>query len=554
MSKKQYDAIVVGSGAAGSFAAKELTERGLEVLLLEAGPNITEEDFNPALVDSKPKGINLMARILGALQGQPIQARVAFFGKQFKHLFVNDWKNPYTTPKDDFFLWIRGRQLGGRLHTYGRMVLRMTDYDLKAASRDGYGEDWPICYADLAPYYDQVEKFIGIYGMQDNVPNLPDGKYAHASKLTALEKEFKTKVEAHWTDRSVVSWRYAAPNLKRVPLPLLAAKETGRLTIRTDAIVKCITVDSATGKATGAEFIDRVTKKTETVSANVVVLCASTIESVRLLLNSASPKHPNGLGNSSGLLGRYFMDQCPSLMFGSVPGAKGWEMDDSAPPDPFYPPSGGIYIPRFQNLDSATNPDFRRGFAFQGTIGRGYVPDDSPAMFGIMGFGETPPYQDNRITLDPKRKDAWGIPAPHLKCSLSQNEHALLREQMRSVREMADYCGYKIDFAGSTFGLENAKGAFPEADWFSRFMFRQSFKKSMAVGAAIHECGGARMGDDPAKSVLNSFNQSWDVKNLFVTDGSSFTSSGTVGPALTIMALTVRACEYIAQEYSANRL
>jgi choline dehydrogenase-like flavoprotein len=175
-------------------------------------------------------------------------------------------------------------------------------------------------------------------------------------------------------------------------------------------------------------------------------------------------------------------------------------------------------------------------------------------MFGLMGFGETLPYYENRITLDPRRKDAWGIPAPHLKCSLAENEHALLREQMRSAREMAEYCGYKIDFAGSAFGLENANGAFPEADWFSRFMFRHSFKKSMAVGAAIHECGGARMGADPAKSVLNSFNQSWDVKNLFVTDGSSFTSSGTVGPALTIMALTVRACEYIAQEYGASRL
>jgi choline dehydrogenase-like flavoprotein len=335
---------------------------------------------------------------------------------------------------------------------------------------------------------------------------------------------------------------------------LLAAKETDRLTIRTDAIVKRITVDSITGKATGAEFIDRVTKKTETVSANVMVLCASTIESVRLLLNSASPKHPNGLGNSSGLLGSYFMDQCPSLMVGSVPGTKGWELDDSAPPDPFYAPAGGIYIPRFQNLDRVTNPEFLRGFAFQGAIGRGYVADGSPAMFGIMGFGETLPYHDNRISLDPTRKDAWGIPVPHLKCSLTTNEHALLREQMRSVREMVKCCGYKVDFTGSTFGLEDAKGAFPEADWFSRFMFRQSFKKSMAVGAAIHECGGARMGVDPAKSVLNSFNQSWDAKNLFVTDGSCFTSSGTVGPALTIMAITARACEYIAREYKASRL
>ena len=551
---RNFDALVIGSGAAGSFAAKELAQRGLEVLLLEAGPDITEDDFKAIPASLSQKGVGLLPRILAGLQGQHIQARVAFFGKQFKHLFVNDRQHPYTTPPDDFFLWIRGRQLGGRLHTYGRVLLRMTDYDLKAASRDGYGEDWPISYDDLAPYYSQVEKFLGVYGTEDHIRNLPGGCYPNKPKLTAAEQAFKAKVEDKWPDRSVVSWRYAAPNLKRVPLPLLAAKQTGRLTIRTDAIVKKITVDSSTGKATGAEFIDRLTRKTETVSANVVVLCASTIESVRLLLNSASPKHPNGVGNSTGLLGRYFMDQCPSLIFGKVPGTNGWEPDDSAPPDPFYVPSGGVYIPRFQNLDTVTNPQFKRGFAFQGTVGRGYVPHDRPAMFGMMGFGETLPYRDNSITLNPRRKDAWGIPVPHLKCSLTINEHALLREQMRSVKEMVTHCGYKIDFEGSTFGLVNGKQAFPEADWLSRLMFRMSFKNSMAIGAAIHECGGARMGNDPTKSVLNSYNQCWDVKNLFVTDGSSFPSSGTVGPALTIMALTVRACDYIAKEYKANAL
>jgi len=553
MQQKQFDALVIGSGAAGSFAAKELTQRGLEVLLLEAGPNITEDDFK---VPDRPrqKGINLKSRALAVLKGQYIQARIGFFGDQFKHLFVNDWQNPYTTPPDDFYLWIRGRQLGGRLHLYGRVLLRMTDFDFKAASSDGYGDDWPISYADLAPYYDQVEEFMGVYGSHDKIRNLPDGIYSGTPKLTALEKSFKATIESKWPERSVVSWRYAAPNLKRVPLPILAAKETGRLTIRTDGIVKRITVDAETGKATGAEFIDRITKKTHTASANVVVLCASTIESVRLLLNSASPRHPNGLANSSGLLGRYFMDQCPSQIYGTVPGAHGWELDDSAPHDPFYAASGGVYIPRFQNLDGGTNPKFKRGFAFQGAIGRGYIPDDRPAIFGIMGFGETLPYYENRITLNAWRKDAWGIPAPHIKCSFAQNEHELLHEQVRSIREMVDACGYKIVFSGSTFGLENEKEVFPDADWLSRFMFRKSFKKSMAIGAAIHECGGARMGDDPAKSILNSYNQSWDVKNLFVTDGSSFASSGTVGPALTIMALTVRACEYIAEQYKTNGL
>lgn len=553
MNTKRFDALVIGSGAAGSFAAKELTQRGLEVLLLEAGPNITKDDFQVP-EHHEQKGINVKARALAALKGQYIQARIGFFSDRVGHLFVNDWKNPYSTPPEDFYLWIRGKQLGGRLHLYGRVLHRMTDYDFKAASFDGYGDDWPISYSDVAPYYQRVEEFLGVYGSQDHLRALPDGTYSSMPKLTKLENAFKARVESRWPDRSVVSWRYAAPNLKRVPLPLLAANATGRLTIRTDAIVKRVTVDAHTGKATGAEFVDRVTKKTETVGANVVVLCASTIESIRLLLNSGSSKHPDGLANSSGLLGHYFMDQCPSQIYGSVPGAYGWELDDSAPSDPFYVPSGGVYIPRFQNLDKTTKPKFKRGFAFQGAIGRSYVPDNHAAIFGIMGFGETLPYYENCISISANRRDAWGIPAPHIKCKFLQNEHELLGEQVKAIEEMVDYCGYKVVFSGSTFGLENEKEAFRDADWFSRFMFRHSFKKSLAAGAAIHECGGARMGKDPTASVLNSYNQCWDAKNLFVTDGSCFVSSGTVGPALTIMALTVRTCEYIADEYKAGAL
>lgn len=551
---KQYDALVIGSGAAGSFAVKELTQRGLEVLLLEAGRNITPDDFQKVSKKPKQKGINLKERVLAGIQGQPKQARVAFFGSQFKPFFVNDWEHPYSTPADQPFLWIRGKQLGGRLHAYGRVLLRMSDVDFKAASRDGHGEDWPISYADLAPYYDRVEEFLGVYGNEDHVKNLPDGKFAHKPKLTKLEQKFKADVESKWTNRSVVSWRYTAPNLERVPPPILAAKETGRLTIRTDAIVKKITVDPQTGKATSAEFIDRLTKETHTVSANVIVVCASAIESIRLLLNSACPQHPNGLGNSSGLLGRYFMDQCPSMVFGRVPNSKGWELDDSTPPDPFYGPTGGIYIPRFQNLDTITHPKFARGFGIQGTVGRMYVPEDRPSKLGLMGFGEALPNPNNRVTLHSRRKDRWGIPIPHIEVSVTQNERELLRAQTDAIKEMIVNSGFEVEFAGSTLGLESSKGAFPEEDPFSRFMFRMNFQQSMNMGAAIHECGGARMGNDPKTSVLNSYNQCWDVKNLFVTDASSFTSSGTVGPTLTIMAIASRACEYIAQEYKAGGL
>ena len=552
MQRKRFDAIVIGSGAAGSFAAKELTERGLEVILLEAGPEITESDFK---VPDHPrqKGINLKARALAVLRGQHKQARIGFFGDQFKHLFVNDRENPYTTPPEQFYLWIRGRQLGGRLHLYGRVLLRMTDVDFKAATRDGFGSDWPISYSELAPYYDRVEEFLEVYGSHDDVPNLPSGKYSGTPKLTALEREFKAKVEAKWPDRSVISWRYAAPNLRRVPKPLIAAKESGRLTLRTDAVVKRIIVDEATGKATGAEFIDRLSKKTETVSADVVILCASAIESVRLLLNSACTKYPSGLGNSSGLLGRYFMDQCPSQIYGSVPNSKGWELDESAPPDPFYSPAGGVYLARYQNLDS-TRAKFVRGFGVQGVVGRSYVPDGHPSVYGLIGFGEMLPYFENRITLDRRRKDTWGIPAAHIECSMGENEIQLLREQTRSIREMVEACGYKVSFSGSPLGLDNEKEVFQEANWLSRLIFRKAFRKSMAVGAAVHECGGARMGNDPTQSVVNQFNQLWDIKNLFVTDASCFVTSGTVGPALTIMALTVRACDYIANEYKSGDL
>ncbi|MGF6876945.1 GMC oxidoreductase [Paraburkholderia sp. MM5477-R1] len=555
MDKKHYDALVIGSGAAGSFAAKELTEQGLEVLVLEAGRNVTEDDFKTDFKGPREKGIQLWARARAAVTGQPIQSKVAFYGKQLRHLFVNDRENPYSTPDDSPFLWIRGKQLGGRLHTFGRVLMRWSDYDFKAASRDGFGEDWPICYEDLAPYYEKVEEFLGIYGCPDHVRNVPDGKFVGPSKLTVAEKQFKAKTETRWPERTAIAWRYMPPNIKRVPQPILAARSTGRLTVRTDAVVKRITTDPSNGKATGAEFIDRLTKQVEAVTANVVVVCASTIESSRLLLSSTSSKHPNGLGNSSGVLGRYFMDQVPSLIIGSVPGVKGFELDDTLPADPFYGVSGGVYIPRYENLDRITNTNFARGFGYQGTIGRLFAREDKPAKFGVMGFGEMLPHYQNCVTLNSGKKDAWGLPVPHISCSMTQNEASMLREQTRAIKEMIESAGLAIEFNGSSLGLEESgEGAFPEADAFSRFLFRKSFTKSMSMGAAIHETGGVRMGADPSKSVLNSYNQSWDVPNLFVTDASSFPSGGCSGATLTAMALTVRACEYIADQYKSGRL
>lgn len=553
MTDKKYDAIVVGSGAAGSFAAKELTERGLEVLLLEAGPDISENDFQELSSRPRVKGIDVIPRLRAGLTGQYIQGRYLAFSDEYKNFYVNDAQNPYTYPSGNFYLWVRGRQLGGRLHTFGRMVLRMSDFDFKAASYDGHGENWPFSYADIAPYYDKVEEFMGVFGTCDNISSLPDGKYSKAPQLVELEKSFKAKVEAKWPERKVIPWRYLSPNPRRTPKPIVAAKATGRLNIKTDSVAKKVLTDSQTGKATGVEYIERNTKQSRTATAAVVVLCASTIESLRIMLNSACAKHPDGLGNSSGLLGRYFMDHTPAFISGSIPGTRGWEYDNSVPHDLKIPP-GGIYIPRSQNLGRITHSSFARGISCQGKVGSMYAPEDHPAMFAIMGFGEMLPYYDNRITVNPRRRDAWGIPVAHINCVFTQNEYELMKEQSKILKEMAELCGFSTEFAGNSMGLDKDVKIFPEANWLSRLIFRLCYKKSLSVGAAIHEVGGARMGDDPGKSVLNPFNQCWDVKNLFVTDGSCFTSNGIAGPALTIMALTVRACEYLAREYKNGSL
>ncbi|MFM6854393.1 MAG: GMC oxidoreductase, partial [Sphingopyxis sp.] len=497
----------------------------------------------------------LWARARAALTGQPIQSKVAFYGQQQRHLFVKDSQHRYSTPKNRPFLWIRGKQLGGRLHVYGRVLLRWSDYDFKAASRDGHGQDWPISYADLVPFYERVEALLQLRGCPENIANLPDSQFAGPSKLTGPERAFKNSIETRWQPRRAISWRYMPPNIKRIPQPLIAAMETGRLTIRPDAIVRRILTDAETGKATGVEFADRHSKAVQTVRARAIMLCASPIESVRLLLNSAGGRHPHGLGNSSGTLGRYFMDQVPNMIMGTVPGASGFEQDDTVPPDPFYGVSGGVYVPRYENLDSATNPAFKRGFGFQGTIGRLFARGDKPAKFAIMGFGEMLPHPDNRITLHPTRKDEWGVPIAHIDVQMRENEIAMLREQSRAILEMARAAGLETEFVGSQLGLEeHGHGAFPDADWFSRLLFRLNFRGSMALGAAIHETGGARMGADPATSVVDGNNQCWDAPNVFVADASAFPTSGCAGTTLTVMAMSTRAAHFVAGQLAAGKL
>ncbi|EYD74274.1 Glucose-methanol-choline (GMC) oxidoreductase:NAD binding protein site [Rubellimicrobium mesophilum DSM 19309] len=515
-----HDAVIVGSGAAGSFAAEDLTDQGLSVLLLEAGPEIGPQHFDPSRKPKKPRPIHIAERAAATLGGQPVQSRAAFFRGVLSHLYVNDRDNPYTTPRDAPFVWIRGRQAGGRTHTFGRVLLRWTDDNFKSKTRTGRGVDWPISYEELAPFYDEVESYLGLYGNADGVESLPDGVTKAPAKLTPAERHFKASVEDRWPERHVIAWRSVAPEPSRVMRPLRAAKESGRLTIRYDTFARRVLTEGR--RATGVEVVDRISGATSVVRADRVILCASPIESVRLLLNSASADHPGGLGNSSGQLGRYFMDQLPMLAMGIYPPVTGHAGDHSQPPDPFYDAQGGIFVPRFD-------------------------AQDDPSQLLFFGFGQMQPHAENRITLDPRKTDRWGIPVPHIACRMRPEDEALLVRQEEAFLDTVNGAGGKVEFLGSPRGIrEWGRGAYPEADPLSRFLFRRFFGRVMVMGAAIHETGGARMGDDPAASVLNRWGQCWNAPNLYVTDASAFAGSGVSGTTLSVMAQTVRACRHLA--------
>ncbi|HML51562.1 MAG TPA: GMC family oxidoreductase [Propionicimonas sp.] len=545
--ERRFDAIVIGSGPGGSTAVKELTERGLEVLLLDAGREVREEDFIPP-VHKKPAvmGMDLVPRAKAMASGQFRQACRPYFSPASSRFLVNDFEDPYTHPLNHPYLWVRSKLLGGRMHSYGRVLQRMSDVDFHAASLDGYGSDWPISYADLEPWYERVETSVGVYGDADGLVHPPDGSYRGPGFLTRVERDFKEKIEGRWPERKVISWRVQAPFLDRVPPGIADAKQTGRLTIRTEAEVVHITTDDTTGLATGAIFVDRNTRREHRVFADAVVVCASTIESIRLLLNSGSSRHPNGLGNSSGILGHYFMDQTISVGFFDAPRFPGvWDPADNVPADPFYGVPGGILIPRYENLDTEQDAGFKRGISFQGLGGRFPVPDGHGAAFGLGGSGEMLARFDNHVRLS-SRKDKWGLPLPFIDLSMGENDRKLLQRTMGVLREMADEAGLRVNFIGSAAGLESPK-VWPDFNPLQRAIFKQGIKLSIVLGAAIHETGGARMGNDPAMSVVNGVNQLWDAPNVFVPDAASFVSGSTVGPALTIMALSARSAAFVAE-------
>lgn len=556
--RKVYDAIVVGSGATGGWAAKVLTEKGMNVLVLEAGKNINpDKDFRMMTWPYELKYRGLAPRDVYAPR-QPIQSRCYAGNEYSHHFFVDDIDNPYTTPKDKPFWWIRGRQVGGRSIMWGRQTYRFSDYDFKAASHDGFGEDWPISYEELKPYYEMVENFIGISGQTENLPQLPDSNFIPPMAMTCGEKHFKKVVENRWNERNVTIGRVAILTkahqgraachycghcdrgcdtfsyYSSLGSTLPAAAKTGRMTLLPNSIAREVIMDTKTGKAKGIRVINQLNMNEFEVYGKAIILCASTLESTRLLLNSKSRQHPNGLANSSGVLGHYLMDHVFQISHvGFVPQLRGNEYDFSDGR------ANGIYIPRFRNLKDKQK-NFLRGYGMQASVSTGYnyghgkqMPGFGPDFkklvrenprefsFWIGAFGEMLPRFENNVSIDPNKVDKWGVPVLHVDAKHGENEIQIAKDAFETQKEMVEAAGWEAAYSNATPGTP---------------------------GFCIHEVGTARMGNDPKKSVLNKWNQSWDIKNLFITDGSSFVSQGCQNPTLTMMALTARACEYIVEQ------
>ncbi len=528
--EKIYDAIVVGSGASGGWAAKELCEQGMDTLLLEAGPELDPEvDFPPEPEDGSSK-VQFLNRIKAVLCGQSIQARCMSFSAFTKKFFVRDRDNPYTTGPNSPFNWYRSRQVGGRLHLWGRNALRISTAELKSASKDGFGDDWPISYEDLEPWYTKVESFLGVHGTSAGISSIPDGIYDHPLDLTRAEQEVIDTLAEKWSGRPTTTCRIVKHNRKRIPLPILAAQETGRLELRADAVVCEILVDATTGLACGVAFVDRVKKTRHTLRCRSVILCASTIESIRIMLNSKSKNHPKGLGNSSGNLGHYLTDHVMVFKAGALA-----NLEDSPKVDDYdFGAQSGIYVPNFCNLNPDENLGFLRGYSLLGSVAR-----IEPGWF-FMAVGEMLPRFENCVSLDDKKKDAWGIPAAKIHVRHSENEKAMIRHMQETLSQLADDCGLKTDH------LEK-EGVVSKIVYRLAKRLVYSEGGGLVPGSAIHEAGGAGMGTDPQKHVLNRDNQVFDAPNVFVTDSASFTSSPFQNPGLTIMALSARAGNFLAE-------
>jgi choline dehydrogenase-like flavoprotein len=541
---RTWDAIVVGSGATGGVAARQLTEAGLHVLLLEAGTPVQGRADHGSFFSNAPRALY---RHLVSHRQQVQKCHPTYWSTN-PDFFVDDRDNPYTTPEGKPFRWIRARRVGGRTLTWDAVTPRFSDFEFKAASRDGLGPDWPITHADLAPYYADLERFLGVYGSREGLAQLPDGDFVGARPMTPAECVFKERLEGRFHDRKVIISRgiHAGRSpgkgeqhsrISSTATTLAAAERTGRLTLRTNAVVSRVLVEPDGLRATGVEFVDTETKKTEEARARVVFLCASTIESLRILMNSRGREYPEGIGASSGVLGHYLMDHSAGNIYFTMPDVP----DDGAK----YELSGSdsIMIPRYQNLGTKREAYFR-GFGVWGGIQRLPVPSflrkkRSVAFGFVCARSETLPHFDNRVELEPTLCDAWGIPAAHIVCEWQERDLALAESARRETQEMVEAAGAKIATVTELFHTPFVSG------------FIRSMQKEWTLstpGMFVHEVGGARMGTDPKSSVVDRFCRCWDVKNLFVTDGACWPTSGWQNPTLTEMAITARACAYAARE------
>lgn len=522
-----YDVIVVGSGASGSWASKELCERGLKVLMLEAGRSIdVEREFS---VKPGRQGL-LPTRLDSALRGQHLQARCANFAAHTSHFYVNDRQNPYSYPRGKPFYWFRGRQMGGRLHTWCRAALRMSDAELKPSEHGREGPDWPLTYQEIEPYYDKVEMYLGLLGERADVPGLPDGRYSDPMPLTRLERRFLEKTEGTAGGIRAMSGRIIRHNPRRIPLPILAATRTGNLTIQSNAAVSHLVMDPETGRARGVAYVDCLSKIWREEAAKAVVLCASAFESVRILLNSVSPRHPGGVGNSSGLLGRGITDHLMIGLRGRMPDAR-WEPEPLEDKDPFDFGVNGLYL-QAPAAKRGGGTGASRAFGIQCGIGRG-----SPNWW-MLAFGEMSPAPSNRLSIDATRRDAWGIPAARIECAHSPDDEAQIAVMRDTILTLAGLERFEVVMP---YDEKNLAGVAFKA------LRRVVFSPTGAFwpGASVHEVGGARMGSSPRDSVLDPSNRCWDAPNVVVCDGASFVRSGYQNHTLTIMAQTVRACEHL---------
>ncbi len=557
-----YDAIVVGSGISGGWAAKELTEHGLRTIVLEAGRPIDPAVDYVEHVLPWEKRYRGMGDRKQVERYQPIQRHTGACDEWSSKFFVNDLDNPYSFPEDKPFYWIRGRQVGGRSIMWGRCVYRWSDLDFEANAKEGFGVDWPLRYKDLAPWWSYVERFVGIQGRRENLPQIPDGEFQPPWPLNAAEQKARDVLLTKFGgERVITNARLAVLTqdhegrqkchlcghcargcitlsyFSSINATLPAARKTGRLTLRPFSVVRSVIYDPVKRRATGVRVIDANTKQTFDVNAKVVFLCASALESTRILLNSSTGEFPNGLGNSSGELGHNLMDH---IMDGGATGTLPWARDRrevGRRPD-------AIYVPRFRNIKTK-QPDFLRGYGFEGRAerpdwrrgaeARGFgaafkkslIGDLGPWEMTFGGFGEMLPRHENYIELDPHLVDAWGIPALRVNCVYSDNEKKMQEDMVVSATEMLE--------------------ALSATDI-------RPFKDDNPPGLVIHETGTARMGRDPKTSVLNAHNQMWDVPNVFVTDGACMPSTANQNPSITYMALTARAVDYAVGQMKKREL